>query len=157
MPPCQSQLYSGSTFDLPAQPLVLSQVKAFTAFTQLPPTESLNAVSFKSRPIPLDDYVKKLWAALKVAATWLKSAMGQEFRIEGRSLACGSQKDTFSCGICPVNAIAHHVLGEAGASPARVLPATRKESDRICMLLLLGCLVAVLHTQQPCAGQSAVI
>ncbi len=58
--------------ELPSQPLVLAYEKAQTAFTHLPPTESLNAVSMKSRPIPPSDYIKTLWSAFGQA--WFDGA-----------------------------------------------------------------------------------
>ncbi|KAH7905193.1 hypothetical protein BJ138DRAFT_1130617 [Hygrophoropsis aurantiaca] len=49
---------------------------------------------------------------IRATQNWLKSEFGSPFRDEGDTLTHGVQTDSFSCGICVVNTLAHNLFGD---------------------------------------------
>ncbi|TFK81466.1 hypothetical protein K466DRAFT_656140 [Polyporus arcularius HHB13444] len=70
-------------------------------------------VDFEKRTI---SYAARI---VKGLTAWLKAALsGRPFEAVGPVLTCGYQQDVISCGICAINTIAHHVLGDQLFTPS---------------------------------------
>lgn len=48
---------------------------------------------------------------------WVKAVFKIVLKLERNDLPCGRQNDSYSCGVCAINAIAHHLFGDQLFTP----------------------------------------
>ncbi|KAH7912046.1 hypothetical protein BJ138DRAFT_1112718 [Hygrophoropsis aurantiaca] len=73
-------------------------------------------INFKKRTLQYGDSLSqngsKPIKMIQATQSWLKGEFGAPFREDQDSLKHGIQEDSFSCGICVVNTIAHNLFGD---------------------------------------------